>query len=274
MSTGPILLLIDQSPRVKGAGQSHPRAPAAHNTNRRDGDDVDDLHDADLEDRLRFERLIADLSAEFVNLDSNLIDGAIQNVQRRLVEALDLDRSTLFQFSEDGASLTFTHYWSRPDLPPPPLVPRQHPRARCTYLAAARIHRTDGPRTRSARAQRLRRTQRILTSPTRRFRADTGDATVQLQLSQIREKSQSLVGRNESAVDHESIGRENRRQIWRRIQARRPSEEGVVEVEHFLERGCGIVVKVRRGSADAAQLCGVHHTEVTRLACQEQPAGI
>jgi transcriptional regulator with GAF, ATPase, and Fis domain len=85
---------------------------------------VDDSHDADLEDRLRFERLIADLSAEFVNLDSNLIDGAIQNVQRRLVEALDLDRSTLFQFSEDGASLIFTHYWSRPDLPPPPLVPR------------------------------------------------------------------------------------------------------------------------------------------------------
>jgi formate hydrogenlyase transcriptional activator len=81
----------------------------------------DDGLRAELQDRLRFERLIADLSAEFVNLDTDLIDGAIQDAQRRIVEALDLDRSTLFQFSHDNGELRFTHYWSRPEFPPPPL---------------------------------------------------------------------------------------------------------------------------------------------------------
>jgi formate hydrogenlyase transcriptional activator len=82
----------------------------------------DDSLRAALEDRLRFETLIADLSAQFVNLDSDLIDGAIQEAQRRLVEALDLDRSTLFQVADDGSGLVFTHYWSRPGLPPPPAL--------------------------------------------------------------------------------------------------------------------------------------------------------
>ena len=67
---------------------------------------------AALEDRLRFETIIADLSARFVNLESDLIDGAIQDAQRRIVEALDLDRSSLFQFSDDAATLVFTHYLS------------------------------------------------------------------------------------------------------------------------------------------------------------------
>jgi formate hydrogenlyase transcriptional activator len=84
---------------------------------------ADDPLRVELEDRLRFERLIADLSAEFVNLDTDLIDGAIQDAQRRIVEALDLDRSTLFQFSDGDAELLFTHYWSRPGLPPPPRMP-------------------------------------------------------------------------------------------------------------------------------------------------------
>jgi formate hydrogenlyase transcriptional activator len=79
---------------------------------------------AALEDRLRFERLIADLSAEFVNLATDLIDGAIQDAQRRIVESLDLDRSALFQFSGDDGELMFTHYWSRPEFAPPPLPSR------------------------------------------------------------------------------------------------------------------------------------------------------
>ena len=69
---------------------------------------ADDSLGAALEDRLRFETLIADLSAQFVNLDSDLIDGAIQDAQHRIVEALDLDRSSLFQFSDDGAALILT----------------------------------------------------------------------------------------------------------------------------------------------------------------------
>ena len=71
-----------------------------------------------LEERLRFETIVADLSAQFVNLDSDLIDGAIQDAQRRIVEVLDLDRSSLFQFPQDAATMVFTHDWSRPGFPP------------------------------------------------------------------------------------------------------------------------------------------------------------
>ena len=76
--------------------------------------------DADLRhetaDRLQFETLIADLAAQFVNLESDRVDTAIEEAQRRLVEALGLDRSTLFEFdSEDRAVMT--HYWQRPGFP-------------------------------------------------------------------------------------------------------------------------------------------------------------
>ena len=75
-------------------------------------------------DRVEFETLIGDLVSRFVNLPSDLIDGAIEDVQRRLVEALDIDRSSLFQFDPDGG-VFFTHYWSRPGLPAPPPLPRE-----------------------------------------------------------------------------------------------------------------------------------------------------
>ncbi len=66
------------------------------------------------EDQMAFETLIADLSSRFVSLDSDLIDGAIEDAQRRLVEALDLDRSTLFQFSDESGDFEATHLWVRP----------------------------------------------------------------------------------------------------------------------------------------------------------------
>ena len=74
-----------------------------------------------LEERLRFETLVADLSSRFVNLEPDQVDGAIQDAQRQIVEALDLDRSSLFQVDEGGSTLVFTHYWARPEFPPPPL---------------------------------------------------------------------------------------------------------------------------------------------------------
>ena len=43
----------------------------------------------------RFERLLLDLSAGFINLPAARIDGAIDDGLRRIVEALDIDRSTL-----------------------------------------------------------------------------------------------------------------------------------------------------------------------------------
>lgn len=48
---------------------------------------------ADLEDRLRFEMLLAELSARFVSVGSGSIDEEIVKAQRQIVETLDLDRS-------------------------------------------------------------------------------------------------------------------------------------------------------------------------------------
>ena len=78
--------------------------------------------DADLrkaiDERVAFETLIADLASQFVNLDSDLVVGAIEDAQRRLVEALDIDRSALYEFDGDG-NMVFTQFWSRPEFPVP-----------------------------------------------------------------------------------------------------------------------------------------------------------
>ena len=47
------------------------------------------------------------------------VDSAIHEAQRCIVEALDLDGSTLFELGEDG-DLRATHGWWRPEVPAPP----------------------------------------------------------------------------------------------------------------------------------------------------------
>ena len=59
-----------------------------------------------------FERLLADLSATFINVPSGQVDGVIQDAQRRIIEALDLDRTILW-IAQDG-DLFCTHDWTRP----------------------------------------------------------------------------------------------------------------------------------------------------------------
>jgi formate hydrogenlyase transcriptional activator len=69
---------------------------------------------------VQFERLVTDLSASFVNLDGDRIDEAIHEAQRRICDALDLDRSILFV--REGGDLVRTHNWSRLDEPTYPTV--------------------------------------------------------------------------------------------------------------------------------------------------------
>jgi formate hydrogenlyase transcriptional activator len=65
---------------------------------------------AELEERLRFEILLAETSARFVNLPPDQIDDEIEGAQRRICELLDLDRSSLWQVSEeDPETLLLTH---------------------------------------------------------------------------------------------------------------------------------------------------------------------
>ena len=58
-----------------------------------------------LEDRLRFESLISDLSAKFVNISFNEIEDEIVKWLQRITEFFKADRCTLGLFSEDGAQL-------------------------------------------------------------------------------------------------------------------------------------------------------------------------
>jgi formate hydrogenlyase transcriptional activator len=71
----------------------------------------------ELEERLRFETLLADLSAHFVNLPADRIDGEINDAQRRICELLDIDRSTLWQIAEqEPGKLLLTHLHQPPEI--------------------------------------------------------------------------------------------------------------------------------------------------------------
>jgi transcriptional regulator with GAF, ATPase, and Fis domain len=74
-----------------------------------------------LEERLKFETLLAELSVHFVNLSADQIDSAIEDAQRRICELLDIDRSTLWQVSEgDSGTLLLTNLHQPQDILTPP----------------------------------------------------------------------------------------------------------------------------------------------------------
>jgi formate hydrogenlyase transcriptional activator len=63
-----------------------------------------------LEERLKFEALLAEISAHFVNLPTDQIDSDIEEAQGRICKFLDLDRSTLWQTTkQEPGTLLLTH---------------------------------------------------------------------------------------------------------------------------------------------------------------------
>lgn len=75
---------------------------------------------AQLNEQLRFETLLAEISTFFINLPADRIDNEIEVVQQRVCEFLDLDRSSLFQVSEgDPETLLLTHVYQPPESPTP-----------------------------------------------------------------------------------------------------------------------------------------------------------
>jgi hypothetical protein len=46
---------------------------------------------SELEERLRFESMLTDLSSGFVNLETAKVDNEIEDAQRRVFECLDID---------------------------------------------------------------------------------------------------------------------------------------------------------------------------------------
>ena len=76
---------------------------------------------AKLDKPLRFEMVLAEISALFINLPAERIDSEIEDAQRRICELLDIDRSTLWQVSEEEpGTLMLTHFHQPPGSLPPP----------------------------------------------------------------------------------------------------------------------------------------------------------
>ena len=87
------------------------------------------------EGQLEFERLVAELSASFINLPADRVDDAMRDAFRRIGEALDLDRCALIQIHDDVAVAPV--YWHRAGIAPPlnPFPLRQAPWVYETVLA-------------------------------------------------------------------------------------------------------------------------------------------
>jgi signal transduction histidine kinase len=69
---------------------------------------------------LRFETLLANLSATFVNVPAAEVDSQIESGLKQIVEFLDLDRTGLGQLSPEG--MVITHSYQLPGVPPSPRV--------------------------------------------------------------------------------------------------------------------------------------------------------
>ena len=69
---------------------------------------------------LQFERLLAELSAGFINLPAERIDDAIEDALHRIVETLGIDRSTLTMVPEETGLVTLTHSYAVEGLAPVP----------------------------------------------------------------------------------------------------------------------------------------------------------
>jgi PAS domain S-box-containing protein len=75
----------------------------------------------ELGEQLKYERLLADISAGFVNLPADQIDGNIEDAQRRICQCLRLEHASLWQGSQSDPGIMFlTHLYRDVSLAPPP----------------------------------------------------------------------------------------------------------------------------------------------------------
>jgi PAS domain S-box-containing protein len=66
-----------------------------------------------LSERLRFETLLAELSARFIDLPTTALGREIEHGLRRIGEQLDLDQASLVELGADRDLVHFTHAWTR-----------------------------------------------------------------------------------------------------------------------------------------------------------------
>jgi formate hydrogenlyase transcriptional activator len=74
-----------------------------------------------MEDHIRFDMLLSEISTHFINLPPDQVDSEIEDVQRRICECLGIDMSTLWQWTvENPDELLLTHFYRAFDGPPIP----------------------------------------------------------------------------------------------------------------------------------------------------------
>jgi PAS domain S-box-containing protein len=79
---------------------------------------------AEAEAQLRFEMLLADVCAQFVNVAPSDVDSKIENAQRVICESLRVDHSSVWQVSKEKPDLpVMTHVYRNRNLTPLPLRP-------------------------------------------------------------------------------------------------------------------------------------------------------
>jgi signal transduction histidine kinase len=64
-----------------------------------------------VQERLAFEKIVTDISTEFVNLGPDEIDAGIQHALQTIGEFAGVDRSYVFLLSGDGTTMDNTHEW-------------------------------------------------------------------------------------------------------------------------------------------------------------------
>jgi len=72
-----------------------------------------------VEEPLRFERILSELSTNFINLSPNEIDKEIEKGLKLIVEYLDLDQGALLEFSGEEEVLIVTHSFAAPGVSQP-----------------------------------------------------------------------------------------------------------------------------------------------------------
>ncbi len=81
---------------------------------------VNDSLSPSIKERLHFETLLADLSTKFVNLPANKIDMEIETALQHITVALDIDRCSIAQFTDNRNKLCVTHAYAVPGVTPMP----------------------------------------------------------------------------------------------------------------------------------------------------------
>src|SRR4051812_33495126 len=94
-------------------GEGEPRQFAAIGTHISEQKRVE----AELGEKLRLQRLLADLSSRFVALQAGEVNAVVVEAQRLIVETLGIDRSGLWQRTGERGDVILTSAWERPVWP-------------------------------------------------------------------------------------------------------------------------------------------------------------